>query len=126
MSDDTSPLPLSLARHILVADDEPIIRTVLRRVLEQRGHRVTTAPDVPTAIDLLNSHRFDAVLADAKMPGDGITILKHVDAMGFKGVRVLMTGGSAADDAVMSAGVYLLQKPFRFQAVIPLVEGEAS
>lgn len=121
--DDPGP---SSTRQVLVADDEPMIRKALRRVLEKRGHQVTTAPDAATAVELLNSRSFDAVLADARMPGDGLTILRHLDEMDFDGVRVLMTGGLDLDAPPLSPGVHLLEKPFRFAAVIPLVEGEAG
>ena len=103
-----------------------MIRKALRRVLEKRGHQVTTAPDAPTAVELLKNQQFDAVLADARMPGDGLTILRHLEEIQFPGVRVLMTGGLSADPSEMSPGVHLLQKPFRFRSVIPLVEGEAG
>lgn len=126
MTDTNRPVDPTQARHILVADDEPMIRRALQRLLEKRGHRVSTAADATAAVELLLSEDFDAVLADHRMPGDGLTILRHLEDTGFTGVRVLMTGGRAADASGMNSGVHLLQKPFRFRGVIPLVEGRAS
>ena len=110
---------------ILVADDEPMIVQALARVLERRGHTVHTAHDAHAALDLLRRHTFDAVLVDARMPGDGLTVLREVDRdPSFSGVAVLMTGGLATDpSSQVSPSVRRLQKPFRFPDVIPLVEG---
>ena len=60
-SDHPSPTdaPAPPGRHVLVADDEPLIREALRRTLEKRGHRVTCAPDAPTAIELLKGEAFE-------------------------------------------------------------------
>jgi len=127
-SDHPSPTdaPAPPGRHVLVADDEPLIREALRRTLEKRGHRVTCAPDAPTAIELLKGEAFDAVLADARMPGDGRSILDYLDAESFQGVQVLMTGDAAAQRDAIAPGVHLLEKPFRFAVVIPIVEGADS
>lgn len=125
-SEEATPLDPSAARHVLVADDEPMIRKALRFILEKRGHRVTTAPDAHTALELVKSQSFGAVLVDAGMPGDGLTVLSHLDGIDYPGVRVLMTGGLGADPIALSPGVHLLQKPFPFAAVIPLVEEDAS
>lgn len=126
MGEFNEPVPETEARRVLVADDEPMIRKALQRVLEKRGHRVACAGDAATAVALIDEEPFDAVLADARMPGDGLSILRHLDEIGFEGTRVLMTGGLASEALDKDSGVHVLQKPFRFKAVIPLVEGKAS
>lgn len=115
------PRPL----RVLIADDEPMILRALTRLLERRGHHVHAVEDAYTAIDLLDRYAFDAVMVDAQMPGGGPSVLAHLDARGFDGVAVLMTGAIAADANGVSDGVRRLQKPFRFQSVIPLLEGSA-
>lgn len=111
---------------ILVADDEPMIRSVITRVLERRGHEVHEAGSAQEAISLMQDRSFDAALVDACMPGDGITVLEELSAdPNFVGRVVLMTGGIAADPSIRVAPeVKRLQKPFRFPDVIPLLEGE--
>jgi CheY-like chemotaxis protein len=115
------PAPL----RILVADDEPLILSALKRILERRGHLVHTAADAATALELLGDHAFDAALVDARMPGDGLTVLAHLeDDASFDGVVVLMTGGLVTDPSVkVGPGVRRLQKPFSFPDVVPLLEG---
>ena len=56
---------------ILVVDDSPTHRMVARRLLERRGHRVSTAAGGPEAIEAIQAHRFDVVLLDLWMPGMG-------------------------------------------------------
>lgn len=108
---------------MLVADDEPLIRQALRRILEVRGHEVVTVVDAHKAIDELDAGPFDAVMVDERMPGDGRTVFSHLEEAGFTGTVVLMTGGHPTDVADLRDGVRRLQKPFPFRAVIPLVEG---
>lgn len=112
---------------ILVADDEPLILKGIQRVLEARGHQVVLAEDAFIARTLLDGDRFDATLLDVGMPGGGLSLARTlVEDLRFEGPVVLMTGGTAADTAKqMGPTVQRLQKPFRFPAVIPLLEGGA-
>ena len=45
---------------ILVADDEPMILSVITRILERRGHEVYGAVSAPEAISLTRAHTFDS------------------------------------------------------------------
>jgi len=57
--------------HILVVDDEEIIRSVVKEVLGSLGYTVTTAGEAMEAMDLLRAdpHAFDLVICDQTMPG---------------------------------------------------------
>lgn len=110
---------------ILLADDEPMIVALLRRVLERRGHTVRTASSAGEALSLLKSHRFDAALVDVRMPGDGLTVVAQLrEDRSFDGLIVLMTGALATDpDVQAEPGVVRLQKPFKHRDLFPLLEG---
>ena len=110
---------------VLIADDEPMILRALTRLLERRGHDVCAVGDAYCAIDLLKEETFDAVFVDSQMPGGGPSVLAHLEESGYPGLAVLMTGAIAADATGVSNGVRRLQKPFRFQSVIPLLEESA-
>jgi CheY-like chemotaxis protein len=56
---------------ILIADDDPGIRLVLRHRLEAAGCAVEEASDSQSALNALQSNRFDAALLDIMMPGMG-------------------------------------------------------
>ena len=55
--------------HILVADDEPDIRRILRILLEGRGYAVLDAPNGLAAVDMVREHpETDLVIMDIMMP----------------------------------------------------------
>jgi two-component system sensor histidine kinase RpfC len=56
---------------VLVADDNPTNREVVRRILERGGHAVTLASDGEGALDEFERERPDIVLLDRNMPGLG-------------------------------------------------------
>lgn len=104
---------------VLVADDEPLIVRVLERVLGRRGHQVLSAADAETALALLERHTFDVVLVDVHMPGDGHRVLEAFEkTRPPHGAAILMTGDPMAEHP----GGLRLQKPFRYDEVVRLVE----
>ena len=61
---------------ILVVDDEPGMRDLLRILLEKEGHEVLTAADGTAGLAQATSHELDLVISDIKMPGlDGVGLL---------------------------------------------------
>ncbi|WP_374013699.1 response regulator [Pseudoxanthomonas koreensis] len=68
--------------HVLVADDYEANRTVLQRLLQKAGHRVTVADGGERALDLLADADYDAVVVDLHMPGvSGLDLLRQLRAM---------------------------------------------
>src|SRR5437660_11252528 len=64
---------------ILIADDNPTNRKLLRAVLEAAGHRVFSATEGAEALGLLHSQRIDAIISDILMPGiDGYRLCFEV------------------------------------------------
>ena len=59
------------AAKILVVDDEPQIRRVMRATLVSRGYVVSDAQSGEEALDKLREEKFDLVLLDMNMPGMG-------------------------------------------------------
>jgi CheY-like chemotaxis protein len=61
---------------ILIIDDEPSVRTMLRRVLEQAGHIVLEASNGHEGMALWRRERTDVVVTDLYMPEtDGIEVI---------------------------------------------------
>ena len=56
---------------ILVVDDEPQIRRVLRSTLSSQGYVITEAKSGEEAVEFLRKERPDLVLLDMNMPGIG-------------------------------------------------------
>lgn len=68
-----------MAYTILVADDEPAIRTMLEVILSADGHEIVAVQDGKSALEYLQTHTPDAMLLDVKMPFmDGFEICSRV------------------------------------------------
>jgi len=64
---------------LLVVDDDPEASAMLRIILTDRGAVVQTAPDVRSALQLVDARRFDALISDIGMPGqDGYDLIREV------------------------------------------------
>lgn len=64
---------------VLVVDDELHMCNVLRRILENEGYKVITAPDGETALRLIKEKEPDVILLDLMMPGiDGREVCRRV------------------------------------------------
>ena len=64
---------------VLVADDEPAIRKVVRDALEREGHEVVSAVDGREALDRFEDGGFDLVVTDLAMPRvDGLELVKEI------------------------------------------------
>nr|MDQ3045608.1 response regulator [Chloroflexota bacterium] len=78
--------------NVLVVDDEPLIRQVLSDLLEDEGHRVSTAPDGEAALDTVAKHIPDLLLADVMMPRlGGLGLSRSLRERGYDFPIVLMS-----------------------------------
>jgi len=104
-----------MSARILVVEDEPQLRNLLRLYLERDGHRVTDAGDGPTALAAFDADGADLVILDLMLPGmQGETVLEALRDAGD--VPVLITSAKRSDAeriAGLRAGADdYLAKPF--------------
>ena len=87
---------------VLVVDDEPDIRTLVKEILEDEGYDVTIAQDGSTARKALRERRPDLVLLDIWMPDvDGISLLKEwSEGEGLPCPIIMMSGHGTVETAV--------------------------
>ena len=113
---------------ILVVEDEPTLRALVRKVLERVGYEVIEAPSGLAALELWNQKhpRVDLLLTDMIMP-DGISgrqLGEKLKAQNPK-LKVIYTTGYSADllgsDFVLTEGVNFLQKPYPPQKLVQTV-----
>jgi DNA-binding response OmpR family regulator len=103
---------------ILVVDDEPQVRKVVRSVLEADGYIVTEAADGHAALLLLNSvggpRGPHLMVLDVMMPGiDGIDVCRKIDHQRTKVVILTARDDAATRAAAEDAGAdRYLTKPF--------------
>ncbi len=85
--------PIVSGSRILVADDEPNVRTTICDVLRKYQARVTIASNGAEAIDLLDQNQFDLVLSDIKMPDKtGYEVFAAARKRSLTVPVILMTG----------------------------------
>jgi AmiR/NasT family two-component response regulator len=111
---------------LLIADDEPVIRLDLRKMLESMGHQVIgEAGDGVQAVAAARISKPDVVILDIKMPGmDGIEAAGVITAEGIAPV-LLLTAYSQKDlvERAREAGVFAyLVKPFKEADLMPSIE----
>lgn len=111
---------------ILIADDEPIIRMDLRRMLENMGHVVIgEVGDGAQAVDSTRELKPDVAILDIKMPEmDGIDAAKLISTEALAPV-LLLTAYSQKDlvERARDAGVFAyLVKPFKETDLMPAIE----
>ena len=104
-------------RHrILVVDDEPAAQRVLARILKNKGYETASAPDVPSALGLLEDDGFALVMTDLDMPGrSGLELIEALGPRRPEIATVLVTGRGSTDVAstALAAGAYgYMSKPF--------------
>lgn len=87
-----------MAYRILVVDDEPALRNMVRDMLTQAGYEVLTAGDCREARSLCAAQRPDAVLLDVMLPdGDGFSLMGELRQT--KDLPVLFLSARDEDDA---------------------------
>lgn len=102
--------------HILVVDDEHIMRESLSDWLRDDGYSVETAESGSKALSILGSADWNVILVDLKMPGmDGIQLMREIKKTKPTIPVIIMTAYATVDTAVkaMREGAYdYLVKPF--------------
>ncbi len=117
-------------KHVLVADDSAINRSVAQSLLERRGHQVTVAVDGEQAVSLWKQHDIDIILMDAQMPKlDGVEATRSIRMAESKLDRrtpiVAMTAHAMRGDRekYLASGMDgYISKPFRPIEMFELVE----
>lgn len=107
--------------HILVVDDDDRIRALLKRFLQERGYRVSTAENASRALATMKALEFDLLVLDVMMPGmDGFEMTEAVRDQSETPIMLLTARGEAEDrikGLSLGADDYL-SKPFEPEELI--------
>jgi two-component system response regulator PilR (NtrC family) len=111
--------------HILVIDDEEVMRDVLGALLGQAGYQVTLAEDGPNGIALARKHAFDAAVVDVMMPEmSGIEVLEELKRLDPDLVVLMITAYASVETAItaMKKGAFdYVSKPFKHEEVLHIL-----
>ncbi len=117
---------------ILIIDNEPGIRTLLRTVFEGAGHTVAEATNGREGVALYRQQPVDLVITDIHMPEmNGLELILELTRQ-FLNVRVIAISGglgentSALDVAKLLGARQTLQKPFSIATIRSAVEYELA
>lgn len=118
---DAADAPSFDGEPILIVDDDPSIRTMLKQTLGRAGLQVTTAEDGPDGLRQVDARDFALVLLDLKMPGmDGQAVLEEISRRRPDVPVVMITAHGGVENAVeaMRAGAAnFVEKPFTIAAI---------
>ena len=113
---------------VLLCDDEPVIRELVRTMLTSGSDEVDVAPDGVECLKAAKSHPFDLILLDIVLPGmDGITVCRLLKSDPFTAhvpIYMLTAKAKAADvESAKRAGADgYINKPFRGAELMDLVD----
>ncbi|MFK7992496.1 MAG: response regulator [Granulosicoccus sp.] len=110
---------------ILVVDDEPAVRKLLRRAFELESYNVLESENRQQTIDAISEHKIDLVTLDINLDGDdGLSVAQEI--RGLSPVPIIMvTGKGELIDTIvgleMGADDYI-SKPFQIREVLARVK----
>ena len=111
--------------HILIVDDEPMLRETYAHVLGKAGYQVSQAANGDDAIACLAASSFDAVISDITMPGlNGIEMLRAVRERDLDVPVIMNTGDPSVETAAKAmefGALRYLVKPVPHRVLVDTV-----
>jgi CheY-like chemotaxis protein len=112
--------------HVLVAEDNELVGSAMRILLEESGHRVTIAQSIANTVSAAAADRVDVLLLDLGLPdGDGLAVLTRLGALdALPRVTAALTGRDEPEvhERCLAAGCRtVLVKPVPSRELMRLV-----
>jgi len=108
-------------RPILIVDDEPQIRNLLKELLTE-DYICTVASSAEEAISYISKQKFDVIISDINLGGmTGVDMIPHVSVIDPDAVVLMISGDRTIDTAIeaMRVGAFdYIKKPFEFDQVL--------
>lgn len=122
---NAEPLRADEARHVLVLEDEPQMRSMLTDNLEFEGYRVTAVATGEEALQAVTGRHFALLLLDVMLPGmSGFDVCQQLRARGMHVPIVVLTARTHEQDRVrgldLGADDYV-SKPFSVRELLARV-----
>jgi DNA-binding response OmpR family regulator len=101
---------------ILIIEDEPEMRGVVKQFLEDENYKVETAGDFVSGMDKIVSYDYDCILLDIMLPGgNGLDLLYELKKLNKTDSVIIISAKDSIDDKVKGLGLGAddyLTKPF--------------
>lgn len=111
---------------ILIADDEEVIRDLLKRCLSKEGYETSTAVDGLDALNKIKSHDYSMLILDLKMPKmGGMELLSTVRQFNRDLIIIVITGYATietAKEAIKSGCLDYITKPFNIEDISVIIK----
>ena len=122
---NTEPVRAADARHVLVLEDEPQMRSMLTDNLEFEGYRVTAVATGEEALQAVTARQFALLLVDVMLPGiSGFDVCQQLRARGMHVPIVVLTARTQEQDRIrgldLGADDYV-SKPFSVRELLARV-----
>ncbi len=108
--------------NILIIEDERVIRSAVRRLLERNHYQVAEAASIEEASSNHNLHNFDLILSDLRLPGapgtDIIAMVENVPVL----IMTSYASVRSAVDSIKQGAVDYIAKPFDHEELLLLVQ----
>lgn len=118
---------INIRGRILLAEDNPLVQSVTKGILESDGHIVTVASNGLIALELLRDQRFDLAVVDYHMPVmDGMDLIKAYRNLevGTRLPIIMLTASASKETAANSltnGATRFIMKPFNTEALLSIV-----
>lgn len=123
---DNNLKPLPTAVSVLIVDDEPGMRSFLKKALAKKFALVETAASIEDAEQLRSRCHFDLLIVDIRLPGrSGIEWHEALDEQGRRSDIIFMTGYAdmeVAITALRAGAADFIMKPFHLEQMMKAVD----
>lgn len=108
---------------VLVVDDEPVLRAIVREILHEEGYAVIEAADGRVMLEIMTRERPDLVLMDVMMPGvDGREAYRQLRTRPeHRDVPVVMMSAAVRPHGLDPSIAGFMAKPFDLTQLVDMV-----
>jgi PAS domain S-box-containing protein len=119
---EAAPAPPSVKRTILLVDDDPAVRRMVKALFGREGHLVEVARNPAQALDMARARRYDLILADMQASARGqlfVEVLVGANP-GLRDRILVATGDTrpATEETLARLGLRYVRKPFNLRDLL--------
>ena len=123
MFDSSSRVSRRISPYILVVEDDPVIADMLRELLAGAGYRVQWAPDVISALSMLERLAIDLITLDIELgtySGRGLLALLKADPR-TRNIPVIVVSSCQVGPGIRRLAEHVLSKPFSIGPLLQMI-----